>query len=177
MRQEGGEEVSEIRGLSLTRPWPMAFIRGPVQLQKRVENRDWKPPAALVGCHVALHSAKSWDESAREFIADVLGIEIPGRKDFPHSQIIAVCRLSGFVADLTARASLRDPTPDTLSAEQQGWYFGPYGWTLEDLVELPEPVPCKGALGLWRLPDNVLVEVREQYRKAVERSRNLAAAY
>lgn len=159
--------MTEIRGLSLTRPWPFAFIRGPVQMQKRVENRDWKPPASLIGCRLALHSAKSWDESARGFIGEVLGATVPDRKAYPHSRIFAVCTLTGYVTSETA-ASLR--------REQQGWYFGPYGWLLSDLVELAESVECKGALGLWRLPTNVLVEVREQYQRAIELRRNLAAA-
>lgn len=30
------------------------------------------------------------------------------------------------------------------------------------IQELPEPVPCRGMLGLWRLPDDVEKAVREQ---------------
>ena len=43
-------------------------------------------------------------------------------------------------------------------------------WAIQDqyhveltaVRSLPEPVPCKGALGLWRLPDEVEQSVREQ---------------
>ena len=37
-------------------------------------------------------------------------------------------------------------------------------WHIElaDVRPLPEPVPCRGALGLWRLPDDVEKAVREQ---------------
>jgi hypothetical protein len=36
------------------------------------------------------------------------------------------------------------------------WFFGPYGIRLANPVPLAQPVPCKGALGLFRLPDDVL---------------------
>ncbi len=44
--------------------------------------------------------------------------------------------------------------------------MGPYGWLLEEFTSI-FPVPCKGALGLWRLTGDVLDEVRFQYRGAV----------
>ena len=40
----------------------------------------------------------------------------------------------------------------------------PGQWHIElaDVRPLPEPVPAKGALGLWRLPEDVEKAVREQ---------------
>ena len=32
---------------------------------------------------------------------------------------------------------------------------GQHHWRLRNVRPLPEPVPCKGALGLWRLPEDV----------------------
>jgi hypothetical protein len=42
------------------------------------------------------------------------------------------------------------------------WFTGPYGWTLDDVVALPAPVPCRGAQGLWPVPDDVAALVIEQ---------------
>lgn len=36
------------------------------------------------------------------------------------------------------------------------WFFGPHGIKLAQPVALKTPVPCKGALGLFRLPPDVL---------------------
>lgn len=155
--------MREIRGLSLTRPWPFAFHHG-----KRIENRSWRPPGRLIDCYIALHAAKSWDEDDREFIAKALNLSVPDNQSSPHSQIFAVCRWRGVVI-LPTPTTKEDgliatgrQTPD----EQDKWFFGPYGWLLEDYVELPEPVECKGAQGLWNLPEDVKVIVREQYQKA-----------
>lgn len=35
------------------------------------------------------------------------------------------------------------------------WFFGPFGWALDEIRPLAEPVPCKGALGLWRVPEHI----------------------
>ena len=79
------DKLEIIRGLSLTRPWPFAFVNGPEPLQKRVENRSWKPPQFIIGNYLALHAAKSWAEDGREFIADVLGMDVPDNSNSPHS--------------------------------------------------------------------------------------------
>lgn len=39
------------------------------------------------------------------------------------------------------------------------WFFGPVGIKLANPVALSTPVPCKGALGLFRLPSDVLEEL------------------
>jgi len=40
----------------------------------------------------------------------------------------------------------------------------PPGWRLENVRRLPEPIPAKGALGIWALPDDVELAVTEALR-------------
>lgn len=42
------------------------------------------------------------------------------------------------------------------------WWMGPLGIVLADVVALDAPVPCKGQLGVWRLPDDVEAKVTAQ---------------
>lgn len=151
-----------IRGLSLTRPWPFAFKHG-----KRVENRSWRPSEKLIGCYIALHSAKSWSEDDREFIADKTGLYVPNRQECAHSVIFAVCRWRGVIILPTPETS--EPglyaTGKEMPEDQSKWFFGPYGWLLSEYVELAEPIPCVGTTGLWTFdakPD-VLAAVRAGY--------------
>src|SRR5690606_7103750 len=44
------------------------------------------------------------------------------------------------------------------------WFVGPFGWQLTDPVAPPEPVPCRGAQGLWRVPTEELEQAREALR-------------
>lgn len=42
-----------------------------------------------------------------------------------------------------------------LKPEEVVWWMGGFALLLEDVVALPEPVPCKGALGFWKVPADV----------------------
>lgn len=152
-----------IKGLSLTRPWPFAFKHG-----KRVENRSWRPSGRLVGCYIALHAAKSWSEDDREFISERLSVPVPSREECMDSVIFAVARWNGVIYLPTPTTEAQDlfPTMEAMPADQEQWYFGPFGWKLDDYIELPEPVPHKGAQLLWELEPVALNLVREQYRAA-----------
>lgn len=41
------------------------------------------------------------------------------------------------------------------------WFVGPYGIMLQDPVIFKNPIPCKGALGLWHVPGSVLDRLAE----------------
>jgi hypothetical protein len=142
-----------MKALSLTRPWPFAFLNGPEDERKRVENRSWRPPDYAYNRYFCLHAAQSWDEDDRELIMDMTGLPVPGKAQTPHSQIFAVCRLLGYVT--TADDAKLQP-------KQRRWFFGPVGWLVDDVRALPEPVHCKGALSLWTVPAEVEAEVRRQ---------------
>lgn len=144
-------EGRKIRGLTLHRPWPWAFTHA----DKRVENRAWHPPRWLVGGWLALHAGKHFDAQAVEHFRDGLftadALSVPVRKDdHPHSVIVAVAWLRGFYE----RAD-NEPMRDL-------WSFGPFCWVLPKVHVLPAPVPCRGAQGLWTLPPDVFIAVREQ---------------
>ena len=64
--------------------------------------------------------------------------------------VIAVARLG----KIWTNAALVDP-------QALPWYSGPIGWQLLEIERL-EPIPCKGAQGLWRMPPHVLAEIDRQ---------------
>ncbi|HEX8179468.1 MAG TPA: hypothetical protein VF525_07990 [Pyrinomonadaceae bacterium] len=151
-----------IHGLSLTRPWPFAFVAGPELGQKRIENRVWTPPKQLIGHFLALHAAKSWAEDDRARIAELMQMDVPGKADSPHSQIFAVCQLVGWI---------EHDGDERLLPTQRKWFFGPYGWLLTSFVRLHNPVPCAGAQKLWNFNAklDVLAALRESYRESTVR--------
>lgn len=51
-------------------------------------------------------------------------------------------------------------TARPLTDHERRWWFGGFALVLDDVVELKEPIPCKGALGLWPVPEHVLHELR-----------------
>lgn len=139
--------ADQLRALTLWQPWAHAVAH----LGKRIENRPWRPWPSIVGQVVAIHAAAKVslaDEAeAAAFIRQRTGHVVPG--GVPRGAIVATARVMGVV---TASAS--------------PWFMGPYGWTLDDVIALPAPVPCRGAQGLWPVPPEVAAQVFEQTKGA-----------
>jgi hypothetical protein len=139
------EEERELRGLTLWRPWPDAIIRG----GKRIENRSWKPPMAIIGGILAIHAGGRYDKEGAEWMKE-RGLYRPRPdKECPKGVIVGTAIVTGFVTQST------DP-----------WFMGPFGWTLEDVQEFDRPVVAKGAMGLWRLDAETIHVVRARMETA-----------
>ena len=142
-----------VRGLTLWRPWPWAFHVG-----KRVENRTWALPRNLQGCWLALHAGHRWDhEAAERMRAGDFGPAAlacpPGRgAGHPEGVITALAKVRGSVPYQHLAPHMQDDP----------WAFGPWCWVISEYVELAQPVPATGAMGLWRLPPELWAAVEAQ---------------
>lgn len=140
-----------MRALTLWRPWSDAVVNGP----KRIENRPWRPWPSVVGTPtlIAVHAGKKYDTDTRGW--DIAGwpggYEPPGDEDCP-TGVVGVARVVGYMDTRVMPVRREGPVDDL---DRDPWWVGPVGWLLADVQALPEPVPCRGALGLWWLPDDV----------------------
>lgn len=178
-----------MRALSIWRPWIWCIVECPAASgpgPKRVENRGWPPPSTILGAEpIALHAAKNFDHGAPPF-ARRLGVEIPHllalaprepggvpRPVHPEGVIVGVARVTGWVngapGQVESFAGMSRARAETVAASP--WFFGPYGWVLEDVVALPQPVPHRGAQGLWVVQAAAARDVLEQVREVRGRSR------
>lgn len=174
-----------IFALTLIQPWAELIVRGP----KRVENRSWAPRGMAVGDYLAIHAGAKLDVGAWNGAvetADAAGLleslpvlqgyddlPEPARGDrfgahrarsyctkaVPYSAIVGVARLAGVETEKAPR------DPWCFDPNSDPWFFGPVGWRLDKVVAI-DPVPCAGAQGLWTMPPDVLVEVRERWGRA-----------
>ncbi len=140
--------MPEVRALTLWQPMAWAIS----DFTKRIENRPWKPWAGVT--HIAIHAGAKYHRAHAEQIHEAFGVEVP--RELPHGALVAVARLVGYIhvddgPMLTQLAGL----------ETDPWFSGPYGWVLADVTKLPEPIACKGALGLWKLPPKILTAVEQ----------------
>ena len=134
-----------MRAISLWQPWASAIALG----VKRVETRHW---STNYRGPLVIHAARRWDAEQRGFAAaeHCLG-RLPSR--LPLGALVAV-------------ATLIDVRPtDELSLEVSaierlyGNYApGRFGWMLEDIRPLPEPIGYKGHQSFFDVPDGVLPE-------------------
>jgi hypothetical protein len=134
---------------------------------KRAENRSWhtayRGPLAV---HAGL--SRSWlvydedDEGSAPPLPD--GTPYPRLGDMAWGAVVAVaelvdCRQPSEVNDLF----LPDPVRAALRSH---WAEGSYCFILAGVRPLPRPVPCRGAMGLWRLPPDVERAVLTQLASA-----------
>lgn len=157
-----------MKALTLTQPWAELVANG----AKKIETRSWS--TAYRG-PLAIHAAKSFPKAARALCS-----ESPFREALdpswteadalvpcdwfgllPRGVVVATCRLVRVVF-IEQGWQLREidehvhwvvpPYEPELSF---GDYTpGRYAWILGDIKALSEPVPARGALGLWEWKPN-----------------------
>jgi activating signal cointegrator 1 len=126
--------------LSLIQPWAQAlFIPG----LKRIETRPWR---TNYRGRIYIHGSKGFPKKAKAFFAaEVEAERLAWDANLPLGAII------GHV-DLVDIKRAADLVPSISDIEY--WYGdyspGRWGWITENPVLLPEPIPAKGQLGLWK---------------------------
>ena len=150
-----------MKALTIKPPWSFAISHGPKRIENRTWERSYRGP-------LAIHAGKGWDEDGEDSLLVQqawmdAGYELrtlmPKRAGIPMGAVVAV-------ADLVDICSAKVPGPDFEFYANCGcgpWAArGQYHWKLTNVRPLAEPVPCKGALGLWTLPDEVEAAVVAQ---------------
>lgn len=128
------------KAITLTQPWAQLVATG----KKQVETRSW---STHYRGPLYIHAAKGFPAKARRFAAEQFGN--PGvMGHMPLGVIVARCYL------LDCR-----PVEHMSVSEQERKYGdyspGRYAWILTNIEQL-EPIPCKGMLGLWEIPEGIL---------------------
>jgi hypothetical protein len=145
-----------MHALSLSQPWAWCVVHGP----KRVENRSAPSIASvartLIGQRIAIHAAKSWDNTAAPRMRDA-GLVVPMQVALPAGALIGVAT----IGDVCGIAGITDP-------EQKIWAFGPFCIVLTDVRAIEHKVPCRGLPYFWPLPydleQRVLAQLEEVSR-------------
>lgn len=128
--------------LTIRQPWAHAILH----LGKPIENRNW---STRVRGRVGLHAAKGMTldeyEDAKAFIADIdPSLSLPDFDRLDRAALIGSVDVADCVKD-----------------HSSPWFQGPYGFILRNPIALREPVPCKGALNFWDIPEDVMARCTE----------------
>jgi len=141
-----------LHALTIQQPWAHAILH----LGKRVENRTWAWSKGIGG-DLAIHAGKAHDRHGDGFIHG-LGLALPA--DMPHGAIIGVVTLVG-----VHHASRCIHEEGEHNRHCSRWATGmQYHWELVNPRPV-EPVPCRGALGVWAVPENIAEQVLQLVRQ------------
>lgn len=133
------------RCLSVRQPWAWSIIRG----HKKAENRTWK--TAYRG-PLLIHAGKSIDHCGIETIK--IDEKLPTGIIMP-KHLVTGCIIGSVT--LEDVISVRDLTESQRRDRRiSEWATGPYCWILSHPVEFIKPIPYKGALRLFNVPEEVL---------------------
>lgn len=147
--------MNDIRAISIRAPWAWLIVHG----SKRIENRKQGFPSAFRGellLHASVKRSQADRDAAIAFVESFdpdLAARIPLLEDLPRGGIVARCRLADVIHPVGAKR--RGDAPYSHPLGRNVWYTGGVGLVLSDVRETPR-VPCKGALGLWRPPADVI---------------------
>lgn len=146
-----------MKALSMTQPWASLVAIG----EKRVETRSWN---TNYRGKIAIHAAKNFPREARrlcfsnaEIFYTLLSIgyitfnrvfqayEIDEKKLITGA-VIATCKI---IDTVKTGESIRQDWLTRHELAFGNFTPGRYAWLLEGAVILKNPIPAKGALGLW----------------------------
>jgi hypothetical protein len=120
-----------MKALSVQQPWAWALFLG-----KDVENRTWKTDFRG---DLLIHASSKFDNEGYNWI----------KKHFPQLlievQIFPTRCIIGKVTMIDCVVS--HPSP---------WFAGPYGFVCKDPIEFKKPIPFRGALKFFDVPDELL---------------------
>lgn len=142
-----GPEPDQLMAISLWQPWASAIPLG----LKSVETRHWSTKHRG---EIAIHAARCWQPEQRDFASTERALgRLPER--LPFGAIVAVARL----VDVRPTDELK-LTVGAVERLYGNYAPGRFGWILDDVRALREPVPCTGRQSLWRLDADTTLAVR-----------------
>jgi hypothetical protein len=129
-----------MKALTIKQPWVHAILHE----GKDIENRSWQ---RNFRGWLAIHASARPSTQA----GFPRGHHLPDLNALDYSAICGVARVVDIV---TASRSKWFSRPDDGSVN--------FGWVLADATPLKNPIPCKGALGLWTVAPKQLREIQRQ---------------
>ena len=157
-----------MKALTVWNPWAMLIAAG----FKPFEFRGWKPPASIVGQRIAIHAGA---RKVKRHEVDALIAQVRGKlglrnapcllpeaatylstrplASYPYKAIVCTARLGEPIRGDEAAERMGCQVNDSDRAGTFNW-----AWPMLDIAYVPS-VPCRGAQGLWNVPEPVVQEI------------------
>ena len=150
--KSGGRSWSALRAMTIMKaisirpPWAWAILNA----KKDIENRTWR--TKILGT-VAVHASQTmrrseYAEALRKIKTVSPRVKVPPYESMSRGAIIGVVDIVGC-----------EPTT------KSKWHArGHYGFLLANPRALRRPVPCKGSLSFWEVPENIAKRISRELK-------------
>lgn len=143
-----------MKAITLKQPWATAMMT----LGKDVENRCWKMPASIMGQRVAIHAGLGWDRHGGELLAVV-------QNNVSRGCLLGSVVFKGFVNPRErVHAGLVAEEVEAVLRSRWAEPDSEFWWYVAEPRSLSIPIPCRGALGFWKLSDELLEKMSDDHR-------------
>jgi hypothetical protein len=156
-----------MKALSLTQPWATLVALN----EKRIETRSWRIKripgerslADALFNRIAIHASKKFPGDCADLCCawpfrEVLQAHGISRKHLPLGAIVATATLGDCIRFTHTNEVWRSGA----RYEEQFGDFTPgrFGFLLRDITPVVPPIACRGALGLWEVPESIAEALR-----------------
>lgn len=146
-----------LKALSIRQPWATAIACG----LKTTETRSWRSNyyGQIAICASATQSGD--DEESHDWYQGMIDHY---RNLMPSSYYSLPFGVCVAVAQIAAYKPSKTFLTGSVDFDLGNFEAGRWGWVLENVRQVPVPVPVKGQLGLFCLPDSTSAKILEQVR-------------
>lgn len=142
-----------MKALSLTQPWATLVAIG----TKRYETRSWN---TLYRGQVAIHASKGFPNACKDLLTvPEFVMSLGVAPQLPLGSIIALVSIKSTTPTHSIAHKL-----DDIELSYGDYSPNRFAWELDGVIKLKNPIPCKGALGLWNVPEEIASEILNQIR-------------
>jgi len=138
--------MEELKALSLTQPWATLVQRRAKLLETRSWYTSYRGP-------LVIHAAKAFPRDCQELLripAFYQGCGCVPASALPRGMGLCLCLLKACVKTTELhKLKVMNFTPSADELNFGDFSDGRYAWLLEWQYDFVEPIPMKGALGLW----------------------------
>ncbi len=130
--------VRTSRAITVRQPWASAII----ECGKDIENRSWR---THFRGRVFIHAGKL-DKEAIHFF----------KKQYPRKKLPEELPCGAIIGSVEI--------VDCVESSKSKWFEGEYGFVLKNPIKI-DPVPAKGMLGFWRVPEETIKKIEKANKK------------
>ncbi len=131
-----------IKAITVRQPWATAII----ECGKDIENRSWR---THFRGRVFIHAGRLDKEGILYFKENYPRKKLP--EELPCGAIIGSVEIV-----------------DCVDSSKSKWFEGEYGFVLKNPVRI-DPIPVKGRLGFWNVPEAVIKKISKSKKKKISK--------